>query len=48
VFINNPVYGTRCSTIVAIDQHGEGTIIERRYSPQGNVSGESSFAVAWP
>ena len=29
IFIDNPLYGTRCSTIVAIDHAGRGSIWER-------------------
>ncbi|KKW90937.1 NRDE family protein [Sphingobium chungbukense] len=48
IFIRNPTYGTRCSTIVAIDAQGEGTITERRFDPEGKQSGESSIAFTWP
>lgn len=48
VFIRNPVYGTRCSTVVAIDRAGIGAIIERRYSPDGRADGETRLAFAWP
>lgn len=47
VFIRNPVYGTRCSTIVAISQDGSGLIVERRFAPDGAVAGESSLAFDW-
>lgn len=48
VFIRNPVYGTRCSTVVAIDDQGKGMIIERRYAPSGQSTGETSLSFAWP
>lgn len=48
IFIRNPVYGTRCSTVVAIDAEGRGTIIERRFSPEGDVTGDTSLAFSWP
>ena len=48
VFIREPVYGTRCSTVVAIDATGAGTIIERRYDPAGAVTGETTIAFRWP
>lgn len=48
VFIRNPVYGTRCSTVVAIDRKGKGTIIERRFSPEGEQTGETAFDFNWP
>lgn len=48
IFIHNLVYGTRCSTVVAIDVDGAGTIIERRYGPDGNVTGETTLPFSWP
>jgi len=48
IFIRNPTYGTRCSTIIAIDMQGHGTITERRFDPEGTQTGESSFSFAWP
>ncbi|MCB2061029.1 MAG: NRDE family protein [Novosphingobium sp.] len=48
VFIRSPVYGTRCSTVVAIDHQGVGTIIERTFSPEGEQTGETAFDFAWP
>ena len=44
VFIRDPEYGTRCSTVVLIDAAGAGTIIERRFAPQGAITGESREA----
>lgn len=43
VFIRHPVYGTRCSTVVAIDDGGQGVIVERRYSPAGGTTGETTL-----
>ncbi|MET0180625.1 MAG: NRDE family protein [Novosphingobium sp.] len=34
-FIADPVYGTRCSTVVAIDRAGRATIAERRFNAAG-------------
>jgi len=48
IFIRNPVYGTRCSTVVAIDVQGRGEIIERRFSSAGDVSGETRLRFFWP
>jgi uncharacterized protein with NRDE domain len=48
IFIRAPVYGTRCSTVVAIDALGRGEIIERRYSAAGVVTGETSISFSWP
>jgi uncharacterized protein with NRDE domain len=47
VFIDGPVYGTRCSTIVAIDRDGQGMIVERRYGPSGAEGGETRLSFAW-
>jgi uncharacterized protein with NRDE domain len=48
IFIRHPVYGTRCSTVVAIDEHGHGAIIERRYTPDGEMEGETTLRFTWP
>jgi len=48
VFIRNPAYGTRCSTVVLIDADGRGTIIERRFNPDGQATGETELAFTWP
>jgi uncharacterized protein with NRDE domain len=48
VFIRSPVYGTRCSTVVLIDTAGQGTIIERRFSPDGGATGETEIGFTWP
>jgi uncharacterized protein with NRDE domain len=47
IFIRNPIYGTRCSTVVAIDMAGQGVIIERRFSPQGADIGETRLSFSW-
>lgn len=48
VFIRSPVYGTRCSTVVAVDHAGSGQIIERRFGPDGHVMGQSAMSFLWP
>lgn len=48
IFICNPVYGTRCSTVVAIDNQGQGVILERRFSPTGKMTGETALPFSWP
>ncbi|HZV38278.1 MAG TPA: NRDE family protein, partial [Pseudoxanthomonas sp.] len=40
-FIRGPAYGTRASTIIAIDHEGEGWIHERRFGPDGVFLGEA-------
>jgi uncharacterized protein with NRDE domain len=47
IFIRNPVYGTRCSTVVAVDADGAGAIVERRFTPAGDPSGETQIAFDW-
>lgn len=48
IFIKSPVYGTRCSSLVAIDHKGVGTFIERRFSPDGDITGETELNLSWP
>ncbi len=48
IFIRNPVYGTRCSTVVALDAAGHGRIVERRFTPDGQASGETALDFSWP
>lgn len=40
VFIRDSRYGTRCSTVLAIDHDGRGTIIERSFDAAGDPAGE--------
>jgi uncharacterized protein with NRDE domain len=47
-FIRDPVYGTRCSTVIAVDIEGRGTIAERRFDAGGNPTGETSLEFRWP
>ena len=47
IFINSPVYGTRCSTIVAVDHDGQGLIIERRFDADGAAVGDVSQDFVW-
>jgi uncharacterized protein with NRDE domain len=42
-FIVGQEYGTRCSTIIAIDNNGLCHFLERRFGPNGQTSGESAF-----
>ncbi len=48
IFIVNPVYGTRCSTVVAIDDQGVGIIMERRFAPDGTLTGTTQLPFSWP
>lgn len=47
IFIRSPVYGTRCSTVLAVDHAGFGRIIERSFDHNGAVSGERSLTFDW-
>lgn len=47
-FIRNPVYGTRCSTAVAVDANGAGVITERSFDPEGRQQGEERVTFSWP
>lgn len=47
LFIRNPVYGTRCSTVVTVDHTGSGSIVERRYDAEGAATGETDVAFRW-
>jgi uncharacterized protein with NRDE domain len=48
IFIRNPVYGTRCSTVVAVDAAGAGIIVERRFGADGEATGETTLDFHWP
>lgn len=47
IFIKAPVYGTRCSTVVLVDQEGRGHIAERRFHPDGGDAGETQIDFRW-
>lgn len=50
-FVRHETYGTRCSTIVAIEPTGACYVAERRFDPTGARSGETEFRLApgdWP
>jgi uncharacterized protein with NRDE domain len=47
IFIRNPRYGTRCSTMVAIDNSGRGWISERRYDADGRAIGQTRLNIDW-
>lgn len=48
IFIRDAVYGTRCSTVVTVDAEGRGMIAERRFGPDGEMTGETRLAFCWP
>lgn len=50
-FISNDEYGTRCSTLVRIDQQGALILNERRFGPRGLFLGDTRFDLGpaqWP
>ena len=47
LFIRNPVYGTRCSTVVLVDWDGQGTIIERSFSTDAEITGQAELNFNW-
>jgi uncharacterized protein with NRDE domain len=44
-FIRGEQYGTRASTIVALDHQGRGRVIERRFGPNGSHEGETTLSI---
>lgn len=46
-FIVSPDYGTRSSSVLALRDDGSGQLDERRFAPDGTVSGESSLTFSW-
>lgn len=48
VFIANPAYGTRCSTVIAVDHAGAGSISERRFGADGRETGRTTIQFGWP
>ena len=42
-FIRSPVYGTRCTTVLLLQRDGTVRFEERRFAPDGSVSGVSVF-----
>lgn len=44
-FIVMPNYGTRCTTVVLMDNEGNWRFTERRFDPSGSKDGESRFSI---
>jgi len=44
VFIRGPRYGTRASTLIAVDHAGRAVIHERRFGPAGTPEGETRLS----
>jgi uncharacterized protein with NRDE domain len=47
LFIRSPVYGTRCSTVIAVDRDGGGQIIERLFDSDGYNTGQTCIKFRW-
>ena len=50
-FVLHPQYGTRCSTVLLLEEGGRLHITERRFDPAGQPCGESEFRLQpheWP
>ncbi|MEQ8662750.1 MAG: NRDE family protein [Gammaproteobacteria bacterium] len=48
IFIAGSGYGTRCSTVILVDDHGQLTFHERRYDAAAHVSGDTRLAFELP
>lgn len=47
-FIVSPDYGTRCTTVIAINRHGQGCLRERSFNADALVSRQHDWPVHWP
>jgi uncharacterized protein with NRDE domain len=50
-FVLHPEYGTRCSTVLLLEGDGRLQLAERRFDPDGRLSGETEFRLQpgeWP
>ena len=47
IFIHDPVYGTRCSTVMLVDHAGAGRIVERSFDAEARVTGEVTERFRW-
>ena len=47
VFIANPDYGTRCSSVILVDTAGRGRIIERSFDASARQIGEVALEFEW-
>lgn len=50
-FVRHETYGTRCSTVLAIEPSGACYLAERRFDPSGARTGETEYRLApdeWP
>ena len=47
-FIRDEQYGTRCSSVIAVDAGGSGVIIEQRFDAAGEPAGNTALRFQWP
>lgn len=47
-FIVSPDYGTRCTTVITLDQHGQGTLRERSFTPAAQPERQHDWPLSWP
>jgi uncharacterized protein with NRDE domain len=50
-FVLNPEYGTRCSTVLLLEGGGRLQLAERRFDPDGRLTGQTDFRLQpdeWP
>lgn len=47
-FIVSPDYGTRCTTVITINQHGHGMLRERSFNPQAEPVRQHDWPLLWP
>ena len=43
-FIVHPEYGTRCSTVLTMDEQGRVRFLERSFDPDGTPNGDANYA----
>lgn len=47
LFMHHPIYGTRCSTVIAVGANGQGRVVERSFDSEGRAIGEVELAFRW-
>ena len=47
VFMLHPIYGTRCSTVIVVDNDGRGRAIERSFDAEARRIGEVAIEFRW-
>lgn len=48
IFIKSPEYGTRSSTILLVNQHGDATFIERTFDLNGRCTNQFETTISFP